>query len=67
MDWLGQYGEARLSGSGGCVFAAMDSAEAVDAVVRDCPPRFTAYRAMGVNQSPLLDALDSYRVGMRKN
>jgi 4-diphosphocytidyl-2-C-methyl-D-erythritol kinase len=61
MDWLGQYGEARLSGSGGCVFAAMDSAEAAEAVVRDCPPEFAAYRAQGVNRSPLLEALEGYR------
>jgi len=61
MDWLGQFGEARLSGSGGCVFAAMDSAEAVEAVIRDCPSAFTAYRAMGVNRSPLHEALESYR------
>jgi 4-diphosphocytidyl-2-C-methyl-D-erythritol kinase len=63
MDWLAQYGEARLSGSGGCVFAAMDSAEAAEAVVRDCPPEFAAYRAQGVNRSPLLDALDKFRQG----
>jgi 4-diphosphocytidyl-2-C-methyl-D-erythritol kinase len=61
MDWLGQFGEARLSGSGGCVFAAMESAEAAEAVISDCPPTFAAYRAMGVNRSPLLDAVDSYR------
>lgn len=61
MDWLGQYGEARLSGSGGCVFAAMDSAEAAEAVVRDCPPEFAAYRALGVNRSPLHEALDNFR------
>ncbi len=61
MDWLGQFGETRLSGSGACVFAAMDSAEAVAAVVRDCPTVFTAYWALGVNRSPLLDALESYR------
>jgi 4-diphosphocytidyl-2-C-methyl-D-erythritol kinase len=67
MDWLGQYGEARLSGSGGCVFAAMESAEAADAVARDCPPMFTAYRATGVNRSPLLDTLDSYRNNVRKD
>ena len=61
MDWLGQYGEARLSGSGGCVFVAMDSAQAAEAVVRDCPPEFAAYRALGVNRSPLHEALDNFQ------
>ena len=60
MDWLGQRGEAQLSGSGGCVFAAMDSAEAAEAVVRDCPPEFAAYSAQGVNRSPLHEALESF-------
>jgi 4-diphosphocytidyl-2-C-methyl-D-erythritol kinase len=60
MDWLGQHGEARLSGSGGCVFAAMDSTEAAEAVVRDCPPEFAAYSAQGVNRSPLLEALGNF-------
>jgi 4-diphosphocytidyl-2-C-methyl-D-erythritol kinase len=63
MDWLGQYGEARLSGSGGCVFAALDSAEAAEAVVQDCPPQFVAYRARGVNRSPLHEALERFRTG----
>jgi 4-diphosphocytidyl-2-C-methyl-D-erythritol kinase len=61
MDWLGQFGEAQLSGSGGCVFVAMDSAEAAEAVVRDCPPEFAAYRALGVNRSPLHEALDNFQ------
>jgi 4-diphosphocytidyl-2-C-methyl-D-erythritol kinase len=61
LDWLGGFGEARLSGSGGCVFAAMDTVEQADAVVRACPPQFTAYNAKGVNRSLLLDALQSLR------
>jgi 4-diphosphocytidyl-2-C-methyl-D-erythritol kinase len=56
LDWLGQYGEARLSGTGGCVFAALDEATAARAL-RECPPQFVAWRAAGVNQSPLHAAL----------
>jgi 4-diphosphocytidyl-2-C-methyl-D-erythritol kinase len=67
MDWLGRYGEARLSGSGGCVFVAMDSADEAEAVVRDCPPEFAAYRALGVNRSPLLDALERFRCRVPRN
>ncbi|MGH8123727.1 MAG: 4-(cytidine 5'-diphospho)-2-C-methyl-D-erythritol kinase, partial [Rudaea sp.] len=61
MDWLNQFGAARLSGSGGCVFVALDSAAQADAVMRACPPEFSAYRAQGVNHSPLLDALEAFR------
>ena len=66
LDWLGQFGDARLSGSGGCIFAAMETAEQAEAVVGACPPAFVAYRATGVNRSPLHDALDDYRAGMPK-
>ncbi|HZP67134.1 MAG TPA: 4-(cytidine 5'-diphospho)-2-C-methyl-D-erythritol kinase [Rudaea sp.] len=57
LDWLGRHGAARLSGSGGCVFVAVDSAAAAAAIARECPPEFGAYTARGVNRSPLLDAL----------
>ena len=60
LDWLQQYGAARLSGSGGCVFAAMDAATAQRAA-QDCPEQFAAYRANGVNRSPLHEALAGYR------
>ena len=60
LDWLQQYGAARLSGSGGCVFAAVDAATA-ECAVRDCPEQFVAYRASGVNRSPLQEALEGYR------
>jgi 4-diphosphocytidyl-2-C-methyl-D-erythritol kinase len=62
LDWLGRYGEARLSGSGGCVFLATESREAAEAIIAECPREFAAYTASGVARSPLLDALDGYRV-----
>ena len=62
MEWLGRYGEARLSGSGGCVFAAVET-DKVDVALHDCPPQFAAFSAEGVNRSPLLDAVERYRSG----
>ncbi len=61
MDWLNQFGEARLSGSGGCVFVAVDSAAEADTIVRTCPASFTAYRAGGLDKSPLLDAVAVFK------
>lgn len=61
LDWLGRFGEARLSGSGGCVFVAAKSREEAEAIVRACPPEFAAYRATGTNRSPLLDAVEVFR------
>jgi len=53
LDWLHGYGTARLSGSGGCLFAAFDSIEAAAAVAQECPSEFRAFIARGVAQSPL--------------
>jgi 4-diphosphocytidyl-2-C-methyl-D-erythritol kinase len=61
LEWLETYGDARLSGSGGCVFVAVESAQAADRIARACPPPFRAFRAMGVNRSPLKDAVEKFR------
>jgi 4-diphosphocytidyl-2-C-methyl-D-erythritol kinase len=61
IDWLGQFGEARLTGSGGCVFVDVESAERADEIAKRCPVHFTVYRARGVDRSPLLDALEYNR------
>lgn len=60
LEWLGRYGDARLSGSGGCVFAAVDSQKTADAIVAECPMSFRAFRAQGLSYSPLLDALATF-------
>lgn len=60
LDWLGQFGAARLTGSGGCVFAEVNSAQEAARIVEQCPPPLSAYRARGVARSPLLDALDRF-------
>lgn len=61
MDWLANFGEARLSGSGGCVFVALDSAETAGAVVQACPQEFSAFQARGINRSALLDRVEEFR------
>jgi len=63
LDWLGRHGEARLSGSGGCVFAAFSSREAGAAAVSDCPAGMRAWVARGVDESPLRRRLAAWRSG----
>jgi 4-diphosphocytidyl-2-C-methyl-D-erythritol kinase len=58
LDWLNRFGDARLSGSGGCVFIATDSAQKADEIADACPPEFSVYRAAGVNRSPLLETVE---------
>ena len=61
LDWLGGFGQARLSGSGGCVFLEARSLARATAVAEKCPATFTAHVATGVQVSPLQDALVRHR------
>jgi 4-diphosphocytidyl-2-C-methyl-D-erythritol kinase len=61
LDWLGQYGPARLSGTGGCVFLETRSFARAHAVARRCPPRFVAQAVSGVTLSALRPALARHR------
>jgi 4-diphosphocytidyl-2-C-methyl-D-erythritol kinase len=60
LDWLATHGAARLSGSGGCVFVAMETREAGEAVVRDCPEGLRAILALGEAVSPLHERLNRF-------
>ncbi len=57
LDWLGSFGHARLSGSGGCVFLETRSYDRARAVARHCPLGCTAHVVSGVVVSPLQQAL----------
>jgi 4-diphosphocytidyl-2-C-methyl-D-erythritol kinase len=60
LDWLGQFGRARLSGSGGAVFLECDDEAAARGIAAGCPAEFTAQVAEGVNVSPLEQRLNEY-------
>ncbi len=57
LDWLGGFGQARLSGSGGCVFLETKSFERAVSIAGQCPAAFTAHVGSGVDVSPLQQAL----------
>ncbi len=57
LDWLGGYGEARLSGTGACVFAAFTDREQAEAVCRRVPAPWQGFVARGMNRSPLFQML----------
>jgi 4-diphosphocytidyl-2-C-methyl-D-erythritol kinase len=57
LDWLAGFGEARLSGSGGCLFLETKSLDRAVAIARRCPAAFSAQVAAGVDVSPLNQAL----------
>jgi 4-diphosphocytidyl-2-C-methyl-D-erythritol kinase len=61
LDWLGGFGEARLSGSGGCVFLEVKYLERAVSIAGQCPAAFTARVATGVDSSPLQHTLARHR------
>lgn len=57
MDWLGRYGEARLTGTGACLYASFASKAEAEKVLAMLPERWQGFVAQGRNRSPLLDRL----------
>jgi 4-diphosphocytidyl-2-C-methyl-D-erythritol kinase len=61
LEWLDTRAPARLTGSGGCVFAAFASEHEAREVAAACPDEFAAEVARGVSESPLRRALEAWR------
>jgi 4-diphosphocytidyl-2-C-methyl-D-erythritol kinase len=65
LDWLRVYGDARLTGTGACVFVGMPDEAAARAAAARIPARWSAvwstFVARGVNRSPLLARLAQER------
>jgi 4-diphosphocytidyl-2-C-methyl-D-erythritol kinase len=55
IAWLGDYGDAMMTGSGACVFAGFESREQAEAVLRKLPENMRGVVAQGLQQHPLHD------------
>ncbi len=53
LEWLAQYGEARMTGSGACVFCAFRDEVAADAALRNVPQRWKAWKARAMARHPM--------------
>ena len=57
VEWLGAYGDARMTGSGACVFCAFHSEEQADAVLaefsRQAPATWKGWKAKALAKHPL--------------
>lgn len=53
LDWLGQFGRARMTGSGACVFLEVADQAAGLAVLSQAPAPLTGFVARGMNRHPL--------------
>jgi len=61
LEWLGGFGRAKLSGSGGCVFLETPSLTRALSIVARCPAAFSAQAAAGADRSMLHRARDRRR------
>ncbi|RMG32773.1 MAG: 4-(cytidine 5'-diphospho)-2-C-methyl-D-erythritol kinase [Gammaproteobacteria bacterium] len=57
LEWLGKYSEARLTGTGACVFAEFADKQAAQAVQARLPDGWRGWVVRGMNRSPLLARL----------
>ncbi|PRC93773.1 4-(cytidine 5'-diphospho)-2-C-methyl-D-erythritol kinase [Solimicrobium silvestre] len=60
IDWLNKYGNARMTGSGSCVFCACSSEDAANEILKDIPGElqdWTAWKAKALNEHPLTNWL----------
>lgn len=59
IEWLGQYGDARMTGSGACVFCPFGQEQQADAVLATVPPQWKAWKARSLAHHPLAHLLQS--------
>jgi len=53
LAWLAQFGEARMSGTGSCIFAAFDTQSRASEIAAKVPGHWQAFVAQGLNRSPV--------------
>ena len=53
LSWLGQFGAARMTGSGACVFAGFDTEVEARAVLAQLPATMRGVVARGLDRHPL--------------
>ena len=57
LSWLGQFGQARMTGSGACVFAAFDSQAEAAASIEGLPGTWKGWVCESYSRHPLADWL----------
>jgi 4-diphosphocytidyl-2-C-methyl-D-erythritol kinase len=55
--WLGQFGHARMTGTGACVFLSVDDENTAQTIFKQRPKSLNGFIAKGVNTSPAVEKL----------
>jgi 4-diphosphocytidyl-2-C-methyl-D-erythritol kinase len=58
LDWLGGFGEARMTGSGACVFLAVENEAGARAITKELPRDMQGFVARGLDRHPLYGLAD---------
>lgn len=53
IDWLSQFADARITGTGSCIFAGFDKQQQAESVYDRLPQGWDGFMAKGLNNSPL--------------
>jgi len=53
LEWLSQFGKARMTGTGACIFAAFDTQSAARNIASQAPAKWRLIVTKGRNKSPL--------------
>jgi 4-diphosphocytidyl-2-C-methyl-D-erythritol kinase len=62
LSWLAARGDARLTGTGSCVFAAFAGQGEAEAALAELPAGWSGYVARGLGRSPLQERLAAERL-----
>lgn len=55
LHWLSQYGQAKLTGTGSCIFAAFSDTIAARKILEQLPSDWQGFATSSLNMSPLLE------------
>lgn len=61
LNWLQNFGDARLTGTGACVFCRCDTEASARSIAQQVPAPWRGWAACGLNRSPALDEIESVR------
>ncbi|MFT7090284.1 MAG: 4-diphosphocytidyl-2-C-methyl-D-erythritol kinase [Candidatus Azotimanducaceae bacterium] len=53
LDWLNQWGPAKMTGTGSCIFLRCESPSEANAIQKEVPSKWQSFVAQGVDRSPL--------------
>jgi 4-diphosphocytidyl-2-C-methyl-D-erythritol kinase len=62
VEWLSSYGDARMTGSGACVFCAISDERAADQVLAQVPGQWKAWKAHSLKSHPMKSLLQNQAV-----